>query len=90
VLPDRGEMSGLRKSLGVGAIALLPIACCIGVPLLVAAGIGAAAFLWGGAIVGGVVLIGAVAVVLVRRRARAAACRVPPRESATQQARTTQ
>jgi len=28
----------LRKSLGLGGIALLSIACCVGLPLIVAAG----------------------------------------------------
>lgn len=66
-------MSDVRKSLGTGAIALLAIACCIGLPLLVAAGIGAAALVWGGAVIGGLVLATAAAFLLVRRRARAEA-----------------
>jgi hypothetical protein len=71
-------MSEVRKSLGVGGIALVPIACCIGLPLLAAAGVGAAALVWGGAVVGGIVVATLAGVVLLRRRARAAAC---PRHS---------
>lgn len=65
-------MSEVRKSLGAGAFALLPIACCIGLPLVLAAGIGGAALVWGGAIVGVLVIAGIVGLFVVRRRARAA------------------
>jgi hypothetical protein len=70
-------MSDVRKSLGIGALALLPIACCIGLPLIVAAGIGAAALAWGGAVVGAVVIATAAAFLVLRRRARTQACRRP-------------
>jgi hypothetical protein len=75
-------MSEVRKSLGAGAIALLPIACCIGLPLL-AAGVGAAALVWGGAVAGGVLVATLAAVLLLRRRARAAACPRPLLERAS-------
>lgn len=63
-------MSELRKSFGPGAIALLSIACCLSLPLVVAIGVGAAALVWGGAIVGMLVLAAAVAVLVARRRVR--------------------
>ncbi len=44
-------MSELRKGVGAGAFVLLPIACCVGLPLLVAAGIGAVALAWGAGVV---------------------------------------
>jgi hypothetical protein len=83
-------MSELRKTLGTGAIALLPIACCIGLPLLAVAGVGAAALVWGGAVVGGIVVATLAGVLLLRRRARAAARRhqfvelASPREPASE------
>jgi hypothetical protein len=60
-------LSELRKRVGVGGIALLPIACCLGVPLLFAAGVGAVALVSGGVIVGTLAVLVAVAY-LVRRR----------------------
>ena len=35
-------MSEKRQSLGLGAVALIPIVCCIGLPLIAAAGVSAA------------------------------------------------
>ena len=67
---------GADKALGLGLIALLPI-CCVGLPLLLAAGISLAAFAWGGAVLGGLVAVAAFSGVLLRRRARASACRIP-------------
>jgi hypothetical protein len=60
-------LSELHKRVGVGGIALLPIVCCLGVPLLLAAGVGAVALVSGGVIVGTLALLAAVAY-LVRRR----------------------
>ncbi len=37
-------MRELRKSLSVGGIAVLAIACCVGLPLIAAAGLTVAAF----------------------------------------------
>jgi heme exporter protein D len=71
-----------RKSLGAGAIALLPIACCLGLPLLVAAGTGAATLVWGAGVIAALALAVAAVVLLARRRARAAGRRVPPRDEA--------
>ena len=53
-------MSERRDGLGLAGIAVIPITCCIGLPLLAAAGIGAA----------GVVAVIAAAVLLVRRTRR--------------------
>lgn len=59
-----------EKGLGLGVIALLPI-CCVGLPLLLAAGISlTAAFAVGGAVLAGVVAGLVLAAVLLRRRAR--------------------
>lgn len=67
----------MRRRLGFGALALLPVACCIGLPLLVAAGLGVVALAEiGGAAMGGVALVAAIALLLGRsRRAPTAACR---------------
>jgi hypothetical protein len=70
-------MSELRKGVGTGAIVLLPIACCIGLPLLVAAGIGVAALAWGAGVVAAFAVTVAAVVLLARWRARTAACRLP-------------
>jgi hypothetical protein len=59
-----------RKSLGAGAIASLPIACCLGLPLLVAAGVGTAALVWGAGVIAALALAATAVVVLARRRAR--------------------
>jgi len=61
--------SGSNKGLGLGLIALLPI-CCVGLPLLAAASIGVAALAWGGAVVGALVAVVALAVVLRRATTR--------------------
>lgn len=69
-------MSETRKSLGLGAPAVIPIVCCVGIPLIVAAGISVAIAAWTGEIVvGTVVLAGAVILLSVRvsrRRSRQA------------------
>ena len=70
--------SGTDKGLGRGVVIALPlllIGCCVGLPLLAAASISVAALAWGGALVGGLVAVAAFSVVLLRRRARARACR---------------
>jgi hypothetical protein len=67
---------GTDRAVGLGVLALLPI-CCIGLPLLAAASISVAALAWGGAAVGAVVAIGALSVVLLRRRSSAGACPAP-------------
>ena len=64
-------MSDLRRNVGFGGIALLPIACCIGLPLLVAAGFGVAAVaLVGGIAVGALALGAAIGLLIVRARRR--------------------
>jgi heme exporter protein D len=79
-------MSEVRKGIGLGGIAILPIACCIGLPLLLAASVSAAAFVWGGVALGAVALVGVVAFVVVRRRTRTSACRAPLAEPHEQRA----
>ena len=65
------------KGIGLAGLALLPIVCCIGLPLLLAAGLSAAAFaLIGGVTVGAVALAAALALLVVRTRRRRAC--VPP------------
>ena len=64
-------MRELRKSLGLGGIALLSIACCVGLPLIVAAGFSVAAFAWvGGIAIGAIALTAALALLAVWIRAR--------------------
>lgn len=68
--------NGTEKGVGLGMIALLPI-CCIGLTLVLAAGISATALAWGGALVGGIVAVAVFSAVLLRRRARTSAYRAP-------------
>lgn len=73
-------MTRERKAAPAGGLALLalPVACCVGVPLLAAAGLSVGALAWvGGALVGGLALAGAAALVALRARRRRAACEVP-------------
>lgn len=62
------------KGVGLGLLALLPIACCAGIPLLAAAGIGLAALAWGGAALGIAAAVGVVSFLWLRRRRRCRAC----------------
>jgi len=64
-------------------VPLLPVVCC-GLPLLAVAGIGAAALVWGGALVGGLVLVAVSAVLLLRIRAGAQAGSTRPIQRAEQ------
>lgn len=58
-----------RKSLGL--LAVVPIACCIGLPLIAAAGISVAAAAWVGGITGAaLVLVGVVLLAVRARRQR--------------------
>jgi maltodextrin utilization protein YvdJ len=71
-------MSELPKGVGLAGIALLPIVCCIGLPLLIAAGLSVAAFaLIGGITVAAIALAAALVLLVVRaRRRRACATRM--------------
>ena len=73
-------MSELRRNLGIGGVALLPLVCCIGLPLLVAAGLSVAALVWiGGIGVDAVALVAAFVLLYVRARTRrSSAVPVPP------------
>ena len=73
----------MRQTLGAGALGLLAIGCCAGLPLLVAAGISAAAFAWIGGIAAGVIALTIAGVFLVSRvrASRRAACSLPSRPS---------
>lgn len=56
-------MSEARKNLGFGLLALVPIVCCVGLPLIAAADIRLAVAAWAGRIgLAAVVLVAAVAV----------------------------
>jgi hypothetical protein len=68
--------SGGDERLGLGLLALLPVACC-GLPLLLAAGIGLSAFALGGLLAGGLAVAALLTAVLVRRRARAKQRQLP-------------
>jgi membrane protein implicated in regulation of membrane protease activity len=60
-----------RSNLGLGLLALIPIACCIGVPLVAAAGVSVAVAAWSGGItLAALVLIAAVVLLAVRVRRR--------------------
>ena len=62
-------MSEPRSNLGVSLLALIPIACCIGLPLIAAAGISVALAAWvGGLAFAALGLIVAVAVLVLRTR----------------------
>ena len=70
-------MRETRANLGMGALALVPIVCCAGLPLLAAAGLSAAAYgLIGGIAAGVTALVAGTAVFVIRARRRAA-CAVP-------------
>ncbi len=65
------------RGIGLAGLALLPIVCCIGLPLLLAAGLSVAAFaLIGGIAVGAVALAAVVTLLVVRARKRHA-CATP-------------
>ena len=62
-------MSEPRSDLGIGLLALIPIACCIGLALIAAAGISVALAAWvGGIALAALVLIAAVTVLVLRTR----------------------
>ncbi|GEM_PF-3582286 len=66
-------MNETGKHLGLGALVLLPVVCCVGVPLLAAAGVSVAVAAWAGGISVGVVVLAAVALLLgvrIRRHRR--------------------
>ena len=63
-------MSEKRQSLGVSALALVPIACCIGLPLLVAAGVSFAVAAWTGGIAAAAIALALVLVVFTSRLRR--------------------
>ena len=62
-------MSEPRSNLGVGLLAVIPIACCSGLPLLAAAGFSVALAAWvGGIALAALVLVVAVSVLVLRTR----------------------
>lgn len=61
-------MTVIGKNLRLGLLALLPIACCVGLPLVLAAGISVAALAWGGAAAGVLIVAAVCSVLLLRRR----------------------
>jgi hypothetical protein len=64
-------VSETRKNVGLGAVALIPIACCIGIPLTAGAWISVAvAARAGGAFVVVVVLVAVVVVLALRLQRR--------------------
>jgi len=72
-------MSELGKSLGVGGIGLLAIACCAGLPLILAAGVSAAVLAWVGGLTAGLIALGfAVALLVIRARRRSRALPATP------------
>lgn len=76
-------MTELPKGIGVWGVAVLPIACCLGAPLLVAAGLGVAALaLIAGITVGALALAAAIGLLIVRARRRTAVAAPTPSASA--------
>ena len=72
-------MSERRQGLGLGALALAPMVCCIGLPLIAAAGVSVAVAAWiGGAVIGAFVLVGVLLVLALRSRRRRGARRPSP------------
>ena len=63
-------MSEKRQSLGLSALALVPIACCIGLPLLAAAGFSLALAAWTGGIAAAAIALALVLVVFTSRLRR--------------------
>jgi hypothetical protein len=61
-------MRETRSSLGVGLLALIPVACCIGLPLIVAGGIGIGLAAWAGGLALTALAIVAAAALVVRVR----------------------
>ena len=60
-------MSRVRKAFGLSGLALLPI-CCLGVPILIAAGVSVAALaLIAGVTVGALAFAAAIALLIARR-----------------------
>ena len=62
----------MRKTLSVGGLALLALACCAGLPLVAAAGLSAAALAWLGGIAAGTVASAVLAAILITRAGRRA------------------
>lgn len=68
------------KGLGFGLIALLPIACCLGLPLIVAAGLSVTAVALVGGIASGAIALAATMLLFsirIRTRRRRASFSVP-------------
>jgi hypothetical protein len=70
------------ERIGLGLIALVPVACCA-LPILLATGLGLTAAVWGGAVAGAIAAAGLLTVVLVRRRTHAKQSPVPSADNGT-------
>lgn len=68
-----------KNNVGLGALVLLPIVCCVGIPLIAAAGISVAVAAWaGGAVIGAIVLVAVALVLSARYRRRRSRPSHPP------------
>lgn len=66
--------SAKHAGLGVGAVSLLAVVCCAGLPLLVSAGLSVALLTWvGGIAVGAIALAAAIVLLAFRTRRRSVA-----------------
>lgn len=74
----------MRNGLGTSALALLAVVCCAGLPLLLAAGLSAAAAVWIGGITLGVAVFAASLALLVLRGHRRAASDAKRQEAVAQ------
>lgn len=62
-------MSEARSNLGLGLLALIPIGCCIGLPLIAAAGVSVGLAAWvGGILLATLLLVAAAALFVLRAR----------------------
>lgn len=66
-------MSEPRKNLGLAALAVVPVACCIGLPLLAAAGVSLIVAAWIGGIAAAVIALALVLLVFASRMRRRSA-----------------
>ena len=62
-------MSAARSNFGLGGLALIPFGCCIGLPLIAAAGVSVGLAAWvGGILLAALVLIAGAALFVLRAR----------------------
>jgi membrane protein implicated in regulation of membrane protease activity len=64
-------MSEACSNLGLGVLALIPVGCCVVLPLIAAAGVSVGLVAWvGGILLAGLVLVASAALLVMRARRR--------------------